>query len=327
MRMRRPHVVLLGAGASRAACPDGDKNGKMLPLMRDLAETREIKPMLQGWGIDPAQNFEDVFSDLHEKNETEKLRRIERMVEGYFSRLALPEEPTLYDHLVLSLRGKDLIATFNWDPLLVQAYARNRNTGLEMPRLLFLHGNVGIHYCEQDKKIGMHGTVCNTCGKTTKRIPLLYPIKQKDYARDRVISWMWDSLKKGLRNAFMLTVFGYSAPRTDMEAIGLMKAGWGDKNIRYMEQTEFITSPRQDEEAVVESWKDFIHSHHYDTYHDFYDSSMANYPRRTGEAYVKENMDAEVADVNPIPRDLGFTELWEWFSQFKGAEDESKGDG
>ena len=31
-----PHVVLLGAGASRAVCTNGDKHGRKLPLMSDL---------------------------------------------------------------------------------------------------------------------------------------------------------------------------------------------------------------------------------------------------------------------------------------------------
>jgi hypothetical protein len=33
----RPHVLLLGAGASRAALPNGDRNGVPVPLLRDVA--------------------------------------------------------------------------------------------------------------------------------------------------------------------------------------------------------------------------------------------------------------------------------------------------
>ena len=33
---RMHHTVVLGAGASRAAFPDGDKNGKKLPVMAGL---------------------------------------------------------------------------------------------------------------------------------------------------------------------------------------------------------------------------------------------------------------------------------------------------
>jgi len=39
---------------------------------------------------------------------------IEAKVQAYFEALELPESPTLYDHLVLSLRDSDYIATFNW---------------------------------------------------------------------------------------------------------------------------------------------------------------------------------------------------------------------
>ncbi|MHA1748548.1 MAG: hypothetical protein ACTSXN_02865 [Promethearchaeota archaeon] len=42
----------------------------------------------------------------------------------------MTESPTIYDYLILSLRKKDVIATFNWDPLLVQAAWKNRNFDL-----------------------------------------------------------------------------------------------------------------------------------------------------------------------------------------------------
>jgi hypothetical protein len=32
-----PHVVLLGAGASKAALPNGDLHGRQVPLLRDVA--------------------------------------------------------------------------------------------------------------------------------------------------------------------------------------------------------------------------------------------------------------------------------------------------
>lgn len=32
LKMQRPHIVILGAGASRAVCPE-DRNGKKLPIM------------------------------------------------------------------------------------------------------------------------------------------------------------------------------------------------------------------------------------------------------------------------------------------------------
>ena len=37
-RNLRPHAVLLGAGASRAAFPSGDAGGRQLPVMSDLVD-------------------------------------------------------------------------------------------------------------------------------------------------------------------------------------------------------------------------------------------------------------------------------------------------
>jgi len=67
---------------------------------------------------------------------------LDSAVRKYFGALELPDEPTFYDYLVLSLRPKDAIITFNWDPLLIQAYKRWRHLGRVLPDLIFLHGNV-----------------------------------------------------------------------------------------------------------------------------------------------------------------------------------------
>ena len=80
----------------------------------------------------------------------------------YFESLRIPAQPTFYDYLVLSLREKDVIATFNWDPLLLQAYRRNSPIR-RLPQLAFLHGNVGLGICTNDKRKGHLGKVCGQC--------------------------------------------------------------------------------------------------------------------------------------------------------------------
>ncbi|MFA5755018.1 MAG: hypothetical protein WC909_01470 [Candidatus Paceibacterota bacterium] len=318
-KMSKPHVVILGAGASRATCPSGDKNGKKLPLMIGFADIVGIKSMLQEWGIDPDQNFEEIFSYLYEKNENKKLKQIENAIEEYFNQLELPLKPTIYDHLVLSLREKDLIATFNWDPLLLNAYLRNGRTGLKLPKLAFLHGNVSVGYCEKDKIAGLANLRCKKCGEILKKVPLIYPIKEKNYTKNLFIANEWKQLKWGFQNAFMITIFGYSGPKNDTEAIMAMKKAWGDKDQRSMEQTAFITI--QSENEISENWEPFIHTHHYEMNTDFYDSWIANHPRRTGEAYLNQYLQAKFINNNPIPRTLDFPALWEWYGQFKKVED------
>jgi len=318
VKMDRPHVVVLGAGASRAVCPKGDKNGKILPLMADFAKVVGLEDMLTGWGIDSSANFEDIYSDLALNGETIKLKEIENLVEGYFSKLQLPDKPTVYDHLILSLRSKDIIATFNWDPLLLEAYQRNSKSGLTPPSLYFLHGNISVGYCEKDQIKGKAGDNCEECGLPFIPTPLLYPIGKKDYASNHFIANEWRALKNGFKNAFMITIFGYSGPKTDQEAIEAMKDAWGNVGDRNMEQTSFIT--KQKENEVVKNWKPFIHTHHYELQSDFYESWIANHPRRTGEAYWNQYFEAKFISNNPIPRNYDFPKLWEWYNQFKKAE-------
>lgn len=319
IKIDRPHVVILGAGASRAVCPKGDNGGIRLPLMSDFAEIVGVTSVLERWGLNPALNFEDIFSDLYERNETDKIVKLQTAIENYFSQLELPTNPTIYDHLILSLRGKDLIATFNWDPLLMQAHLRNGKTGLSLPKLVFLHGNVCVGCCDKDRTAGLAGNLCKKCREPYRMVPLLYPIKRKNYAKNLFIANQWKWLKWGLENAFMTTIFGYSGPKTDQEAIAAMENAWGDKYQRAMEQLSFITI--QNEDDICKNWDAFIHTHHYDApVVDFYDSWIAKHPRRTGEAWINQYFDIKFIDDNPLPKNADFPKLWKWFEQFKKPE-------
>jgi len=310
--IERPHIVILGAGASRAALPQGDRHGNIAPLMLNLVDVVGLRLLLQERHIAYHEgNFEDLFSSLEREGRDTDLRAIEAALTGYFSRLELPMEPNLYDHLILSLRRKDLIATFNWDPLLLQAYRRLGGSSAELPRLAFLHGNVAIGYCADHRTTGLRDDACSVCGRERTPAPLLYPIAEKNYAQNEFIKNEWSLLEHGLRNAFMVTIFGYSAPRSDTEAVHIMKKAWGKNEDRSLEQIEFISVQPADE--LRENWGDFIHSHHYEVHQDFYESWIANHPRRTGEAYWNQYLEAKFIDDNPLPRDEGWRELRAWF--------------
>ena len=45
--VQAPHVVILGAGASRATCLMGDKHRKILPLIQDFIESIGLKKILE----------------------------------------------------------------------------------------------------------------------------------------------------------------------------------------------------------------------------------------------------------------------------------------
>lgn len=318
VQMHKPHVVILGAGASRACCPTGDRSGKSLPLMADFSSKLGLEDLLNSWGIDPNQNFEDIFSKLYNQQEFGKTKELEGIIRSYFNSLELPDTPTIYDHLVLSLRKTDYIATFNWDPFLIQAVRRNGGSRFKAPNLLFLHGCVSVGFCKEHDQRGLSGGFCKICKSHYQESPLLYPIGNKDYAKNYFIASEWECLKWALKNAFMLTIFGYSGPKTDKAAIAAMKEAWGDVNQRYMEQTAFITLQSDDE--ITSNWQQFIHTHHYEIQNNFYDSWLAKHPRRTGEAHLNQFYEGKFISDNPIPKGLDFPNLWQWYQQFKRAE-------
>jgi hypothetical protein len=182
--------------------------------------------------------------------------------------MRMPDAVTVYDRLVLSLRPKDVIATFNWDPFLFEACRHHRHT--PMPRMIFLHGSVAVGYCTTDRRKGPNGSPCPVCGQPFEASCLLYPIGQKDYASDPFIAAEWTGLRGALASAFAITIFGYGAPASDVEAVALMKEAWGDTEKRELEQTEIIDIRSEDD--LTQTWDPFIHTHHYDVHAGFSDS-------------------------------------------------------
>ncbi len=319
IKMGKPHVVILGAGASYAAFPDGDKNGRKLPLMKNFIETLGLEELITRTGLNfPSSNFENIYSLIYEDSKLLDIREeLEAIVYGYFRNMELPDEPTLYDHLVLSLRNKDFIATFNWDPFLIQAIRRN-GAKFKLPRVLFLHGNVEVGYCVDGHVMGNNGGFCRHCGNILTPKKLLYPIGEKNYHLDEFISRQWATLEDVLKHAFMVTIFGYGAPTSDASAIKLLKNAWGNINNRSMEEFEIIDTREEDD--LRETWSPFIHTHHYRVENSFYNSWIANHPRRTGEAYLNQFYEAMFIENNPLPKKAGFQELWEWYNKLQEIE-------
>jgi hypothetical protein len=63
----RRHIVILGAGASVAAFPNGDANGKRLPTMDNFIKMLSLEPLLERAGVKNIdRNFEEVYSELEQ---------------------------------------------------------------------------------------------------------------------------------------------------------------------------------------------------------------------------------------------------------------------
>jgi hypothetical protein len=267
-------------------------------------------------------DFEAAFSCLYERDPV-KAAPFEDAIAAYFERVRLPDETNLYDALLLSLRSKDAIFTFNWDPLLFISRVRLNQSGLEdrLPSIFYLHGNVIGAYCEKDDVFGYTNGTCSQCGKPFTKTRLLFPVATKDYNTDPGIRAAWEAAHKVLQQTFMLTVFGYSAPVTDVEAFDLLQRGWGTVGERNMEQTEIIHRPDANTDEIVERWQPVIHSHHYELHDSFYDSWLGMHPRRTAEAHRNQYYEAKFIENNPVPRELSdLDDLVAWFKPLLDAE-------
>jgi hypothetical protein len=294
-----PHVFILGAGASRAALPNGDRHDRMLPLMGDLVDTLGLASVLDAKGIPhEGRNFELIYQEVAtDPGLSDVARTIESEVEAYFSALEIPETATLYDKLVLSLREKDLIASFNWDPLLVQAYVRNLEVG-PLPRVVFLHGNVAVGVCTEHRSKGNKGHVCQVCRTPLTPTKLLYPIGAKNYSDDPFISAEWEELRWYLRHAYLLTILGYSAPKSDVEARDMLKEAWTTNPTRSLAEV-FIIDIR-DERELEEQWAEFFVRNHYGIASSLDGSWNFRHARRSCDAFAMATLQLSPCHERPL---------------------------
>lgn len=279
----RAHTVILGAGATVAAIPNGDKNGNISSVMDGLVQKLHLENILHGIVLETKSvNLEDIYSELYSRSECqEAVSQLEQAIYNHFSSFELPEYPTIYDYLVLSLTDKDVIATFNWDPLLLQAYARCHKITNNLPHIFCLHGNVGVGYCVEHREFGTIDALCPICREPLPPIKILFPVKHKNYTSDEYIKGCWDATEYIIENSYMLTIFGYSAPSSDIEAVKLLKKAWGDLDKRQLEEVSVIDIISEDE--ILKKWNQFIYTHHYRYTNNFFHSYLGMFPRRSCE--------------------------------------------
>ncbi len=277
-----PHVVILGAGASIAMSQENkEKFGKKLPTMNDLVDIVELSDLLDANDIDHKnKNFEELFSDLKLNQKYDKITDlIEKKIYNYFQNMKISDDVTIYDKLVMSLTKHDVIASFNWDPFLLQALTRCSGFTHNLPRTINLHGNVGTGICCNCFVEGIIGNRCSRCDKVFEPTQLLYPIKEKDYFADELIWVSWSDLQNYLYNAYYITIFGYSAPISDIEAKQLLLIPWQDN--RKMEIGQFDIIDVDSKDKIEKTWEKFVHNNHGTIYQNVNDTWLFRYPRRT----------------------------------------------
>lgn len=292
---QRPHLVILGAGASKDSMPNGDAEGRPLPVMNEFISTLGLTDYIgRIEGVPKTDNIEDVYSWLANQEQfAEERFVVENEIREYFSNITLPNTLTKYDLLVLSLRQKDCIATFNWDGLLVQAYQRMQKITSDLPQMVFLHGNVEVGYCPKCNTYGYWFAKCHKCGEQLREVPLLYPVKNKNYQKDEFISEQWKILDDYISKAALITIYGYSAPKTDLEAINIIKKAFARLGTpRYFDIVEIIEHPKFDTKNISEAWLDLseMARDHLELRRSVFDSYMFKNPRRSLEFLHKNRI-------------------------------------
>ena len=292
---QRPHLVILGAGASKDSMPNGDAEGRPLPVMNEFISTLGLTDYIgRIEGVPKTDNIEDVYSWLANQEQfAEERFVVENEIREYFSNITLPNTLTKYDLLVLSLRQKDCIATFNWDGLLVQAYQRMQKITSDLPQMVFLHGNVEVGYCPKCNTYGYWFAKCHKCGEQLREVPLLYPVKNKNYQKDEFISEQWKILDDYISKAALITIYGYSAPKTDIEAINIIKKAFARLGTpRYFDIVEIIEHPKFDMKNISEAWLDLseMARDHLELRRSVFDSYMFKNPRRSLEFLHKNRI-------------------------------------
>ena len=271
------HLVILGAGSTIATIPNGDKNGEesytLANLLKDKTFTSFLEKVQRNFSTN---DVEDLCKQLY-KEDRPLYYEFESLVRKKYARLELPEEFTILDRLVLSLTSNDAIVSFNWDDWVIQAYQRMSDYVPEemRPILAFPHGNAQ--------------TVYNNKHYTSKRIvtspgwfdsPLNMPVDEIDYKSDVFINSQWHILDFFMRNAQMITFFGYRGPDSDEQDLKHLDELFAKNEI--CDKIEIID---KDQESAVEVAKRLERFKMQPNWlypcADFWHSTIAKYPRRT----------------------------------------------
>ncbi len=308
----RSHLFILGAGATMATIPNGDKNGLKSSVMANFLHNIGEENLLSGIPLKTkSNNIEEIYTELTDSDRyNETVVKIEDTIWHYFAKFQLPDNPTLYDFLILSLRSKDCIATFNWDPLLLQAYERDLKITSDLPKLLFLHGNVGIGLCYNCRVLApLQDKFCDECGKPLEKAKLMYPVPKKDYDNDLFIRHNKELLLHYLKTAGILTIWGYGAPISDSIAKGFMIKAF-DEGSHRLDLIEIIDIKEGNE--LLGTWAPFIKTtnHHIKIFRNLLKSLVGEFPRRSIEGYVNRDIKGSWLSRRPILKEgMTFEEL------------------
>lgn len=273
------HLVILGAGSTIATIPNGDKNGNISYTLDNLLTDTTFKTFVQkiqekGYCTD---DVEKMCNKLY-MEDANLYHEFETLIRKKYGSFELPIAFTILDRLVLSLTANDAIISFNWDDLIVQAYQRMSQFVPDkmLPILAFPHGNTQAVYnkkCYTSKRIV-------TNDNNWSDSPLNMPVNETDYKSNLFIKSQWRILDFYMRNAQMITFFGYRGPESDEQDLQHLDELFAMNKI--CDKIEIIDKNLSEAKKVAKNFERFrMQTNWLYVCSDFWHSSIAKCPRRT----------------------------------------------
>ena len=266
------HAYILGAGATKALYGDLRDKTSMPepPLMKDFIERLNLSKIFKKHRHVPtSENIEEVYAEIDSQNKNGMhdllIDEIQHEIWSHFMSYNLPEnEVTIYDKLICSLDPNSTIFSFNWDPLLIQAFRRNAGILTRgTPDLIFLHGNVGSCYCEKCRIVLFNSKdllstekqFCRKCRSGVKKHDLLYPVENKDYDKTLLLKSNWKDFDRFFSIAQIVTIFGYSAPPTDARAKEVITNAF---RVQTLVPRDFNIIDTENEKILKDRWSHLV---------------------------------------------------------------------
>jgi hypothetical protein len=124
-----------------------------------------------------------------------------------------------------------------------------------------------------------------------------------------------------LERAYLVTIFGYSAPVTDVEARSLLLNKWMENPTREFAEIDIVDiRPRED---IERSWADFFVRQHYGIFPDVRRTTSFRHPRRSCEAFAMATLQQDPWIENGLPPVRRLEELHAWLHPL--LEEEASG--
>lgn len=273
------HLVILGAGSTIATIPEGDKNGMKSFTLDNLLTDPYFSSFVTK--LNPKYNrlnVEQLCERLNKEN-IHLYNELVSLIRTKYAKLELPDNFTILERLIMSLKADDAIVSFNWDDLLIQAYQRVNIPEEKLPHLCFPHGNAQAGFNNH-----RYGSKRDPKNKYLKNSPLNMPINRSDYKENIFINSQWRILDYYIKSALMITFFGYSGPISDQNDIQHLEQLFSENKI--CTKIEIIDKSKESATSISQRWDGFIKltENKPDLCGSFFESRIARFPRRTIES-------------------------------------------